>query len=190
MRFTPLVLATMVGAVACAGRNAVVRPNEADAKALESSKLSDLDVPELIIEKLEEIPASECTYRSGPGSVVITLYNGELLNGKIIDRSWDNNDPHQFQLGTPLVIEGLQKAVEDMCVNEVRKVTVPSRLAHGNKISGGGLIPAGAAIIYKIKLIGLKPPMYVNPDWKEGTSSVVAEKSAAPVASDAPKDEL
>ncbi|KAK6521339.1 Peptidyl-prolyl cis-trans isomerase fpr2 [Arthrobotrys conoides] len=180
MRFTPLLLTTLIG-VASAGKNAVIST---------PSKPSDLDVPDLIIEKLVEIPVEDCTYRSGPGSVVITLYNGELLNGKVIDRSWDNNDPHQFQLGTPLVIEGLQKAVEDMCVNEVRKVTVPSRLAHGNKVSGGGLIPPGAAIIYKIKLIGLKPPMYVHPDFKEKKSSVLLGNTAAPVASDVPKDEL
>lgn len=175
--------------VASAGKNAVLRPDEiVDSRPVDPSELSDLDVPELIIEKLVEIPVEECTYRSGPGSVVITLYNGELLNGKVIDKSWDNNDPHQFQLGTPLVIEGLQKGIEDMCVNEVRKVTVPSRLAHGKKIGGGGLIPANAALVYKIKLIGLKPPMYIHPEYKK--PNVEAVKTAVPVASDAAKDEL
>ncbi|KAK6350932.1 FKBP-type peptidyl-prolyl cis-trans isomerase [Orbilia javanica] len=188
MRFAPLILTTLIG-VASAGKNAVIFPDEVvDSRPVPVDQLSDLDVPDLVIEKLEEIPVSECTYRSGPGSIVVTLYNGELLNGKVIDRSWDNNDPHQFQLGTPLVIEGLQKAVEDMCVNEVRKVTVPSRLAHGNKVSGGGLIPAGAALVYKIKLIGLKPPMYLNPEYKE--TKTVVEKTAVPVASQSAKDEL
>ncbi|KAK6534487.1 FKBP-type peptidyl-prolyl cis-trans isomerase [Arthrobotrys megalospora] len=194
MRFTALAFATFI--VACAAdskpvaRNAVVIPNEENLKP-RPTDLSELDVPELIIEKLEEVPAIECMYKSGPGSIVVTLYNGELINGKLIDKSWDNNDPHQFQLGTPLVIEGLQLAVEDMCVNEVRKVTIPSRLAHGNKISGGGLIPRNAAIVYKIKLIGMKPPMYPNPEYNKAKAAAKATVIDAPPApSDAPKDEL
>ncbi|KAK6502831.1 Peptidyl-prolyl cis-trans isomerase fpr2 [Arthrobotrys musiformis] len=188
MRFTPLLLTTAaLLSTASAGKNAVRFSDEiVDQRRVPINELSELDVPDLVIEKLEEVPAAECMYKSGPGSVVITLYNGELLNGKAIDKSWDRNDPHQFQIGTPLVIQGLQDAVEDMCVGEVRKVTIPSRLAHGNKISGGGLIPPGAAIVYKIKLIGLKPPMYPNAEY----NASLKEKAAAPSSSDIPKDEL
>ena len=117
MRFTPLVLATMVGA-ACAGKNAVVRPDEiVNSNPVPASQLSDLDVPDLIIEKLEEIPVSECTYRSGPGSVVVTLYNGELLNGKVVDKSWDNNDPYVvcfFYFPSLPFRFGLYRGVESM----------------------------------------------------------------------------
>ncbi|KAF3924615.1 hypothetical protein AA313_de0202098 [Arthrobotrys entomopaga] len=180
MRYTTLVFAGLLG-LAAAQRHAVRNIKLEEAMKVPKSP-DDLDCEELVIIKEKEVPASECRYKSGDGSIVVTLYNGKLLDGKIIDNSWDMNDPHQFQIGPPLVIEGLQEGVKDMCVGEVRRVTIPSRLAHGGKPGGGGLIPANSAIEYHVTLIGLKPPMYPNPEYFAWEKS---QKQAAATASDA-----
>ncbi|KAK6528951.1 Peptidyl-prolyl cis-trans isomerase fpr2 [Orbilia ellipsospora] len=179
MRYNTLLFAGFVGLVA-AQRHAV-RNIKAEQKMMVPRTENDLDVDELVIIKEKEVPASECKYKSGDGSIVITLYNGKLLDGKIIDNSWDVNDPHQFQIGPPLVIEGLQLAVKDMCVGEVRRVTIPSRLGHGSKPHGGGLIPPNSAIEYHVTLIGMKPPMYPNPEYFEWEKS---QKQAAASATE------
>ncbi|EPS43948.1 hypothetical protein H072_2131 [Dactylellina haptotyla CBS 200.50] len=186
MRFNTIAFATLVGLAAA--RNAVKKPGHADGQVPADAIRTDLDVDELKIEKLEEVPVADCKFKTGPGSVVITLYNGKLLNGKVIDMSWDNNDPHQFQIGTPLVIDGLQDGVGDMCVGEVRRITIPSRLGHGNKVSGGGLIPAGAAIEYTLKLIGLKPPMYANAEYIAYSQAQQAAQSTETSAAAEPSE--
>ncbi|KAF3918824.1 hypothetical protein ABW20_dc0100694 [Dactylellina cionopaga] len=193
MRFGVLASAALLG-LASAARNAVKDPKD-DAKYAVEKGPTDMDVDELKIEVIEAVPHSECRFMSGPGTIVITLYNGVLLNDKVFDNSWDVNDPHEFQLGTPLVIQGLQIGVMDMCVGEVRKVTIPSRLAHGNKPSGSGVIPANSALIYTVKLTKIMKPVYENPLFSGETdaapNSAQESESQTPVAEpEVVKDEL
>ena len=48
---------------------------------------------------------------------------------------------YEFQVGITQVIRGWHLGVQDMCVGESRKLTIPSHLAYGDNPPGNGEIP-------------------------------------------------
>ena len=55
--------------------------------------------------------------------------------------SRDRDRPYQFQLGAGRVIKGWDEGLLDMCVGEIRKLTIPPHLAYGDRGSGGNVPP-------------------------------------------------
>jgi len=60
--------------------------------------------------------------------------------------------PFRFQLGNEQVIPGLEKGLFNMCLNEHRKLLIPSDFAYGN-VGAGHKIPPDSTLIYNVELL-------------------------------------
>lgn len=56
--------------------------------------------------------------------------------------SYERSDPFRFQLGIGQVIKGWDQGLNDMCIGEKRRLTIPPHLGYGD---------AGAGILIKLR---------------------------------------
>ena len=72
------------------------------------------------------------------GDVMHVQYLGRFFDTrKTFDSSYRrNNVPFYYTLGVGGVIEGYQIGTKNMCINERRRLIVPSKYAYGNKGTG------------------------------------------------------
>ena len=87
------------------------------------------------------------------GDKVTVHYTGWLIDGTKFDSSLDRGQPFSFQIGARQVIEGWDRGLRGMQVGGVRKLTIPSELAYGDRAVGGGLIPANSTLVFEIRLL-------------------------------------
>ena len=82
----------------------------------------------------------------------VTLhYAGTLVDGTEFDSSYRGGRPATFPLGR--LIRAWQLAVPQMGVGDTIEIAVPSDLGYGPQ--GGGPIPGGATLLFKIELLGI-----------------------------------
>ncbi|MEP6819531.1 MAG: FKBP-type peptidyl-prolyl cis-trans isomerase [bacterium] len=91
------------------------------------------------------------------GQTVSVQYTGTLENGKKFDSSYDHpgQQPLEFQLGTPGIIEGWNEGIATMKVGGKRKLTIPPALAYKN-FGKPPQIPPNATLIFDVELMGVK----------------------------------
>lgn len=102
----------------------------------------------------------------GKGDVVAIEYTGYLTDGKIFDgtHSEGKSNALTFQLGAPVVIDGLTEIIGMMGVGQKVQVIVPPKLAFGDKglcLEGGEcLIKPGSTLVYDVflKKTAIPPP--------------------------------
>ncbi len=87
------------------------------------------------------------------GDQVTVHYTGWLLDGTKFDSSLDRGKPFTFELGARQVIQGWDSGVRGMQVGGIRKLTIPPELAYGDRVVGGGLIPANSTLVFEVKLL-------------------------------------
>ena len=91
---------------------------------------------------------------------VTVHYTGWLYDVKASDlrgtkfESSIGKAPYVFTLGVGGVIKGFDQGVEGMRVGGKRTLIIPSSLGYG--ASGSGSIPANAALVFDIELIGVQ----------------------------------
>ena len=90
------------------------------------------------------------------GQTVVVHYTGWLTDGKKFDSSVDRGQPFEFQIGVGQVIQGWDQGVATMKVGGKRKLTIPPKLAYGNRDVGDGLIPANSTLVFEVELLDLK----------------------------------
>ena len=88
------------------------------------------------------------------GQTVEVHYTGWLTDGTKFDSSHDRNQTFSFKLGGGQVIAGWDQGVAGMKIGGTRKLTIPAELGYGER-GAGGVIPPGAALVFKVELIGL-----------------------------------
>jgi len=88
------------------------------------------------------------------GHTVEVHYTGWLTDGTKFDSSHDRNQTFSFKLGGGQVIAGWDQGVAGMKIGGSRKLTIPPELGYGER-GAGGVIPPGAALVFKVELIGL-----------------------------------
>jgi FKBP-type peptidyl-prolyl cis-trans isomerase FkpA len=93
------------------------------------------------------------------GDSVSVHYTGWLQNpdgskGNKFDSSLDRGRPFVFPLGGGRVIKGWDEGVAGMKQGGKRTLTIPAKLAYGDREVGGGLIPAGSTLIFDVELVG------------------------------------
>jgi FKBP-type peptidyl-prolyl cis-trans isomerase len=89
------------------------------------------------------------------GKTVSVHYTGTLTNGSKFDSSKDRGDPFNFKLGGGQVIKGWDQGVAGMKVGGMRKLTIPSDLAYGDR-GFPPVIPPKATLVFEIELLGVR----------------------------------
>ncbi|EGD98689.1 peptidyl-prolyl isomerase [Trichophyton tonsurans CBS 112818] len=103
---------------------------------------------------IETIKAVDSDRRSVNGDQVKVHYRGTLQStGKKFDASYDRGEPLRFTLGEGMVIKGWEQGLLGMAIGEKRKLTIPPKLAYGDK--GIGPIPGGATLIFETELVDI-----------------------------------
>ena len=100
--------------------------------------------------------------RSGPadglrpqlGDEVKVNYEGKLIDGRVFDSSYQRGQPAAMPLKG--LIKGWQEALQLMRPGDEWLLYVPPQLGYG-KEGAGGVIPPGAALIFRIELLGVLP---------------------------------
>ena len=105
--------------------------------------------PEIELEDLVEGEGSVVDY----GNKVSMHYTGWLTDGTQFDSSLARNMPFDFTLGSGMVIKGWDLGILGMKVGGKRKLTIPSRLAYGDRSAAGGGIPPNATLIFEVELL-------------------------------------
>lgn len=122
---------------------------------LASSPVFAGELTELAIGVLEKIPEGECTMKATKGDVVSVHYTGSLRDtGDVFDSSYGRGAPIQFTLGHGQVIQGWDQGLLGMCINEVRKLQIPSSLGYGSR-GAGNVIPPNADLVFEAKLVDI-----------------------------------
>ena len=86
------------------------------------------------------------------GDRIEMRYIGKLKNGKQFDAN-KKGKPFSFKLGVGEVIKGWDIGVVGMTAGSERRLTIPAKLAYGNKALPG--IPANSELIFDIKCISV-----------------------------------
>ena len=89
------------------------------------------------------------------GNTVAVHYVGTFPDGKKFDSSRDRGSPFTFKLGAGNVIKGWDQGVAGMRVGQLRKLTVPSHLAYGDR-GFPPVIPAGATLVFEVELLDVR----------------------------------
>ena len=101
--------------------------------------------------------------RSGPATgmkpqltdEVKVHYEGKLITGKVFDSSYDRGQPAAMPLKG--LVAGWREALQLMRPGDEWILYVPAKLGYGDEGAGGGEIPGGAALIFRIELIDVLP---------------------------------
>jgi len=80
-------------------------------------------------------------------------YIGKLESGKVFDSN-KTGKPFSFKLGAGEVIRGWDIGMEGIQVGGERRVTVPPKLAYGNKSMPD--IPANSKLVFDVKCLSIK----------------------------------
>ncbi|MCF3134789.1 FKBP-type peptidyl-prolyl cis-trans isomerase [Streptomyces olivochromogenes] len=89
------------------------------------------------------------------GDTVSVHYVGVAFStGEEFDASWNRGTPLQFQLGVGQVIAGWDQGVQGMKVGGRRQLTIPARLAYGDRGAGGRIKP-GETLIFVCDLVAV-----------------------------------
>jgi peptidylprolyl isomerase len=90
------------------------------------------------------------------GQTVSVHYVGVAFsNGREFDSSWNRREPFAFRLGAGQVIEGWDRGVAGMRVGGRRQLTIPARLAYGDRGAGRDIKP-GETLVFVVDLLGVR----------------------------------
>ena len=89
------------------------------------------------------------------GQTVTVHYVGVAFStGEEFDASWDRGEPFSFQLGSGGVIQGWDEGVKGMKVGGRRQLTIPAKLAYGDRGAGSAIAP-GETLIFVCDLVSV-----------------------------------
>ncbi len=103
---------------------------------------------ELVIEDIKIGQGKEIV----KGALVVVHYTGKLSDNSVFDSSLLKNKPFQFVFGVGRVIKGWDLGLVGMRVGGIRKLSVPSHLAYGER-SIGNIIPTSSDLYFEIECL-------------------------------------
>ncbi|TNM92832.1 hypothetical protein fugu_018234 [Takifugu bimaculatus] len=99
----------------------------------------------------------QCVRAVKVGDYVRYHYIGTFPDGKKFDSSYDRGSTYNVYVGKKQLIEGMDKALVGMCVNERSLVKIPPQLAYGKK-GYGDLIPPDSILHFDVLLLDVWNP--------------------------------
>uniref|UniRef100_A0A674CL67 peptidylprolyl isomerase n=1 Tax=Salmo trutta TaxID=8032 RepID=A0A674CL67_SALTR len=105
---------------------------------------------------VKEVPKT-CTRKTVVGDYIRYHYNGTFQDGSGFDTSYQRNSTYNTYIGMGYVIQGMDKALQGLCIGEKRRVILPPHMAYGEK-GTGDLIPGSAVLIFDIHVIDFHNP--------------------------------
>lgn len=101
--------------------------------------------------------------RSGPaagphparGDEIKVHYEGKLVDGTVFDSTLASGQPAVMPLDH--LVPGWMEALPLMRPGDEWELFIPSSLGYGDEGAGGGQIPPGAVLIFKLQLLGVLP---------------------------------
>ena len=111
-------------------------------------------------QQLQEQETQSLRQSSQRGDVLGIIYEARIDSptGRIYDASYQRGtglQPYQMVLGSGDMIIGVDQGLYDMCMNEIRGIYIPSRLAYGTRGNKTFLIPPNSNLYWKVQLIGI-----------------------------------
>ena len=91
----------------------------------------------------------------GPDDEVKVNYEGKLLYGTVFDSSFQRGEPAVMPIGG--LIKAWQEALPLMRPGDEWTLYVPPSLGYGDEGAGGGQIPGGAVLVFRLQLLGILP---------------------------------
>lgn len=88
------------------------------------------------------------------GKQVTVHYVGTLTDGSKFDSSRDRGKGFSFRLGAGQVIKGWDQGVAGMRIGGLRKLTIPSDLAYGDR-GFPPVIPPRATLVFEVELLSI-----------------------------------
>ncbi|KFO19739.1 peptidyl-prolyl cis-trans isomerase FKBP9 [Fukomys damarensis] len=96
----------------------------------------------------------DCSELSKKGDFLKYRYNASLLDGTLLDSTWNLGKTDSAVLGFGQVVLGVDMGLRDMCVGERRTVVVPPHLGYG-EAGVAGEVPGSAVLVFDIELLEL-----------------------------------
>ena len=104
---------------------------------------------------VDDITVGDGAQAQAGQNVQVHYVGVSFSSGKEFDSSWSRNSPFEFRLGAGQVISGWDKGVAGMKVGGRRKLTIPAKLAYGDRGAGGAIKP-GEALIFVVDLVAVR----------------------------------
>ena len=117
--------------------------------------MSEDAVTELKIEVVQSVAAEDCKVKSASGDTLHMHYTGTVLDGAEFDSSVKRGKPFTFPLGGGRVIKGWDQGLQDMCVGEKRKLTIPPELGYGAR-GRPPKIPPNSVLVFDVELLKIE----------------------------------
>ncbi|EJK56826.1 hypothetical protein THAOC_23205 [Thalassiosira oceanica] len=158
-RFAKPVLAFVVASLVLVCANAGWRNRE---RKRTKRRLRDGSIERLDLANDEDLRIGikfrpkRCKERSSKGDYLSVHYNGTFYSsGKEFDSSILREEPFVFQLGMGRTIPGWERGLQNMCVNERRRLVVPAGMAYGETGGFGSerKIHPNATLVYEVELL-------------------------------------
>ncbi len=109
-----------------------------------------------------------------PTDTVVVNYIGALTDGKEFDNSYKRGEPLVISVGG--VIRGWTEILQLMHIGDKLKAYIPSELGYGDRGAGSD-IPGGAALVFDIELLSIKPGIVAAPGTHEAKQQEPATKN-------------
>ncbi|XP_004074240.1 peptidyl-prolyl cis-trans isomerase FKBP9 [Oryzias latipes] len=110
---------------------------------------------DLVIEKT--FVPEKCVRAVKVGDFVRYHYIGMFPDGKKFDSSYDRGSTYNVFVGKKQLIEGMDRALVGMCINERRLIKIPPELAYG-KQGYGEIIPPDSILHFDVLLLDVWNP--------------------------------
>ncbi len=159
-----IALPFVLTAAACGGGNdgnAPAANTASEPAAMTESTTSD-EWQEIVPGLSQKIITAGDGNVAAAGQVATVHYTGWLYDpdapdgrGSKFDSSVDRDQYFEFPLGAGRVIKGWDQGVVGMRIGETRDLLIAPDMAYGDRNVGGGLIPPGSTLLFRVELAGL-----------------------------------
>ncbi|CDW54779.1 FKBP type peptidyl prolyl cis trans [Trichuris trichiura] len=100
----------------------------------------------------------DCARRAKRKDFITFHYEGHLEDGLLFDSSYNTKSPIRIQLKVGLIIPGLDKALGNVCKNDILRVDVPWRLAQRKRSTKWRRFPKDEHwITFEVNVLNVEP---------------------------------